>query len=73
METKKLNLDNFKVRCLYEQVIAGMRKQYKDVVQITALHVNAQGKIFSAEWIDSKGVFNFCGGYAIDAVKILKF
>lgn len=73
MKTVKLNLDDFKTRCLYEKVIAGMRNQYKDVVQIKELHVNANSKIFSGEWIDSRGVVNFCGGCVIDTVKILKF
>lgn len=73
MKTVKMNLDNFKTRCLYERVIAGMRQQYGDVVQITQLHVNGEGKIFSGEWINSKGVINFCGGFAVDTVKILQF
>lgn len=73
METIKLNLDNFKVRCFYERIIAEMRKQYGDVSQLRELHVNSKGKIFSGEWVDSKGVSNFCGGYIIDTVKTLKF
>lgn len=73
MKAEKLNLDNFKVRCFYEKVIAGMRKQYKDVAQIKELHINSAGKVFSAEWIDSKGIINFCGGYAIDTVKVVRF
>lgn len=73
MEQKNLKISNPKVKSFYDGVLAHMRKQYKDVERIDAVHINNRGKIFSAEWVDSKGVFNFCGGFVIDTVKIVRF
>lgn len=73
MIEKKLNIDHFQVRKFYEESIARFRKQYKDVVQLREVHINQEGKVFSGEWLDSRGVSNFCGGYVPDCVKIIKF
>jgi hypothetical protein len=67
-----MDLSNPKAKEFYNKVLAVMRKQYKDVSEITELHVNDAGKVFSAQWLDSNGVTNFCGGYLIDCVKIVK-
>jgi hypothetical protein len=73
MKTKELKLSNQKVKKFYASLLIHMRKQYKDVQSITEAHINEKGKVFSAQWIDSKGVINFCGGWAIDCVKVVKF
>lgn len=73
METKTLKLSNPKAKAFYDLSMANFRKQYKDVEELTALHVNKNGKVFSGEWIDSKGIVNFCGGWAVDCVKIIRF
>lgn len=73
MTTKRLNIEKFEVRKFYEQSIARFRKQYKDVAQLREIHINKEGKVFSGEWLDSKGVINFCGGYLPDCVKIIRF
>lgn len=73
MIIKKLSLKNEKVAAFYAASLSNFRKQYKDVAEILALHVNAEGKVFSGEWLDSKNVVNFCGGYAVDCVKKIEF
>lgn len=73
MEQKTLKLSNPKVKAFYDKSLAIMRKQYKDVVTISQLHVNAEGRVFSGEWKDSKGVINFCGGWVIDCTKLIIF
>ena len=73
MIIKYLNIDRFHVRKFYEESIARFRKQYKDVVQLREVHVNHDGRVFSGEWIDAKGVVNFCGGYLPDCVKVVRF
>lgn len=73
MITKTLNLSNPKAKQFYDGLLAHMKKQYKDVVSIDEAHINDSNKVFSAQWKDSKGVINFCGGYVIDCVKVIKF
>lgn len=73
MTYQTLNTKKPKVKAFYESSLSKFRKQFKDVVCITKLYVNAEGKVFAGEWQDSKGVINFNGGYAIDAVKCVEF
>lgn len=72
MKQTQIKLSNPKSKAYYDGLLDHMRKQYKDVVSITELHINASGKVFSAQWIDSKGVINFCGGWVVDCVKIVR-
>lgn len=73
MEIKTLSLKNPKVKAFYDMSLKRMKKQYKDVVTIKELHVNKDNKVFSGEWLDSKGVSNFCGGWVVDCVKVIRF
>jgi hypothetical protein len=73
MESKTLKLSNDKVKAFYELSLNNFRKQFKDVVSITQLYVNKEGKVYAGEWIDSKGVINFNSGWAIDCAKVINF
>lgn len=70
---KTLTLQNPKSKEFYERSIANFRKQFKDVVEITKLYVNAEGKVYAGEWLDSRGVINFNGGFALDLAKTIIF
>lgn len=71
--TKYLNLSNPKVKAFYDLSIANFRAQFKDVVSMSKLYVNAEGKVFAGEWLDSNNVINFNAGYAPDTVKTIVF
>lgn len=58
---------------LYQKAMIIFSRQYKDMVRITRLYVNKDGKVYAGEWIDSKGVINFNAGYALDLVKVIEF
>lgn len=58
---------------IYEHVITSFRKQFKDVIKINLIYLNDKNKVFAGEWIDSKGVLNFNGGFAPDVHKTIKF
>jgi hypothetical protein len=73
MEIKDVYLDNPKTKAFYDGLLEHMRKQYKDVVLIDEAHINDRNKVFSAQWRDSEGVINFCGGYVPECVKIVRF
>ena len=49
------------------------RKQFKDVVKMTKIYINEEGKVYAGEWIDSKGVINFNGGFAPDIFMSIEF
>ena len=57
----------------YATSLNNFKSQFKDVVTMTKVYVNKDRKVFAGEWIDSKGVINFNGGYAIEAVKTVEF
>lgn len=57
----------------YNKALTAFRKQFKDVVYMTAIHINDAGKVYAGEWYDSRGIFNFNGGYAPDLHKTIKF
>ena len=73
MKQKQLKLSNKKVKSFYETSLTNFKSQFKDVVRMTKVYVNSNGKVFAGEWIDSKNVINFNGGYAVDAVKCIEF
>jgi hypothetical protein len=73
MEIKDVYLDNPKTKAFYDGLLAHMREQYKDVVSIDEAHINANKKVFSAQWRDSKGVIHFCAGYVPECVKVIRF
>lgn len=73
MTYKTLNLNRPEVRAFYDKSLNAFSRQFKDVVTISKLYVNAQGKVFAGEWRDTRNVINFNGGYAIDAVKCIEF
>lgn len=57
----------------YNQSLTAFKRQFKDVVKINRIYVNKEKKVYAGEWIDSKGVINFNGGYAIDLWKTIVF
>lgn len=71
--TKYLNLNNPKVKAFYDLSLTNFRAQFKDVVSISKLYVNDAGKVFAAEWLDSRNVINFNSGYAPDVAKTIIF
>lgn len=73
MEQKSLSRSNAKVEAFYQKSLTNFRAQFKDVVEIRQLYVNAEGKVYAGEWLDSRGVINFNSGWAIDCVKIIWF
>lgn len=71
--TTILNLGNQKAMAFYNKSLANFRAQFKDVASIQKLYVNASGKVYAGEWLDSQGVINFNGGYAPDLAKTIIF
>jgi hypothetical protein len=57
----------------YNTSLAAFRKQFIDVVYITNVYVNKEGKVYAGEWYDSKGIVNFNGGYLLDLAKTIQF
>lgn len=57
----------------YKVALEAFRKQFKDVVSMTRVYINDQNKVYSGEWIDSKGVVNFNGGFAPDVVTTIEY
>ena len=53
--------------------LINFRKQFKDVVKMTKLYINEERKVYAGEWIDSKGVINFNGGFAPDIFMTIYF
>ena len=57
----------------YTKAFNAFKAQFKDVVRMTRLYVNDQNKVYAGEWIDSKGIINFNGGFAPDVVGTIIF
>ena len=53
--------------------LINFRKQFKDVVKMTKIYINEERRVYAGEWIDSKGVINFNGGFAPDIFMTINF
>lgn len=57
----------------YNLALKNFSEQFKDIAEMKCIYINSDNKVYAAEWIDTRGVFNFNSGYAPDAVKQIKF
>lgn len=57
----------------YKNCVDRFSSQYKDIAVMNRVFINANDKVFAAEWVDSKGVFNIIGGIYPDIVKTVEF
>lgn len=57
----------------YQTCVNNIGKQYKGIDRITKVFINADEKVFAAEWIDINGVPNHIGGIYPDIVRTIEF
>lgn len=56
-----------KKKPFYQTALNHFRRQYKDVVELTALKITADNKVCGGEWVNSKG--ETCIADSADAVR----
>lgn len=57
----------------YKTAMINFSKQYKDIAKINRVFINKDKKVFAAEWVDGRGVYNIIGGIYPDIVKTVEF
>lgn len=59
-----------KSKPFYQTALAHFKKQYKDVTELTLLHITGGKQICGGEWINSKG--DICIADSVDTVSTAK-